>query len=236
MNKAPTKQSVILLFGGSFNPPHRAHLAIAHAALDAFSAFTPTQMQIIPSGQPWQKPHVAPAEHRLAMLRLAINADRADWSQQRQYADYPIQINTCEVKRDQASYTVDTLHELRRAHPNATMIWIMGSDQLSNFHTWREWRKILDYAHIAVTQRAEQPLLAQALLDSTLQQYFEQHHCDVNNSAWRAHANGWFIVFPAPALAVSSTQIRQSILHHQQTPELIPAVRQYIDMHRLYQE
>ena len=227
---ADSRESSLILFGGSFNPPHRAHFRIAHAAL---AAFAPAQMQIIPSGQPWQKPHVAPATHRLAMLQLAVADDQTLWRTEH-ISDYPIQINTLEVERDLPSYTIDTLRALRAKLPNERLIWLIGSDQLANFHTWRDWRDILNLCHIAVAQRAGHELNAAQLSDTVLHDYYQTHHCDVTNAAWRTHSTGLFIEFPAPALAVSSTQIRQAIQQHQTSSELSQSVEKYIFLHNLY--
>lgn len=220
----------IILFGGSFNPPHRAHFRIAHAALAAFS---PAQMQIIPSGQPWQKPHVAPAEHRLAMLQLAVAEDQTHWRNEHR-SDYPISINTLEIERDTSSYTIDTLRVLRESMPNARLIWLLGSDQLANFHTWRDWRDILNHTHIAVAQRAGHELTAAQLSNTTLRDYYQAHHCDVTSDAWREQAHGLFIEFPTPSIAVSSTQIRNAIKNHLPTPEIAKSVQNYIIQHNLY--
>ena len=251
----------IILFGGSFNPPHRAHFRIAHAAL---AAFAPATMQLIPSGQPWQKPHVAPAEHRLAMLELAVADDQADWpahSKANPADAYPIIINPLEIERVQASYTIDTLralhqHAVKNKHqntskstslssslnttlsthsaPDTRFIWLIGSDQLANFHTWRDWRDILKYTHIAVAQRAGHELSTEQLTDPQLRNYYRQNHCDVTASAWREQHSGLFIEFPAPAIAVSSTQIRAQIHAGQATPDLSKRVEKYIFERGLY--
>lgn len=230
MTAAEQAPSSIILFGGSFNPPHRAHFCIAHAAL---TAFAPAQMQIIPSGQPWQKPHVAPAEHRVAMLQLAVNDDQTHWRNQHN-ATYPIHVNTLEIERDTPSYTIDTLRALRESLPKARLIWLLGSDQLANFHTWRDWRNILNHTHIAVAQRAGHELTADQLSDTTLRDYYQAHHCSVTSNLWREQTVGLFIEFPAPAIAVSSTQIRNAIKNALPTPDLVKSVQNYIIKHNLY--
>lgn len=220
----------VILFGGSFNPPHRAHFRIAHAALDSFA---PACMQIIPSGQPWQKPQVVPAEHRWAMLRLAVADDQANW-QAEHTTHYPISINPLEIERGQPSYTIDTVRTLRQSNPATHFIWLIGSDQLANFHTWRDWRDILSYTHIAVAQRAGHEISYEQLNDPQLREYYRQNHCDVSDPAWRQQHNGLFIEFPSPAIAVSSTQIRTQICATQATPDIVKNVEKYILEHGLY--
>ena len=190
-------------------------------------------MQIIPSGQPWQKPQVAPAEHRLAMLRLAMADDQAHW-QTEHTTRYPITINPLEIERNQPSYTIDTMRTLRQSAPDTRFIWLIGSDQLANFHTWRDWRDILTNTHIAVAQRAGHEISYEQLSDPQLCDYYRQNHCEVSDSVWRQQRSGLFIEFPAPAIAVSSTQIRAQIRTGQTAPDITKSVEKYILEHDLY--
>ena len=227
----------LILFGGSFNPPHLAHFRIAHAALTAFTTqLSPApEMLIIPSGQPWQKPNVAPAKDRLAMLQLAVADDQRRYQNLTHSHQYPIHIDTLEIERNTPSYTIDTLRILRKRWPSTLLIWLMGSDQLLNFHTWRDWPEILQYTHIAVANRAGYEFNATQLTDNSLRDYYQTHHCPIQTDLWQSHPHGWFIHFPAPSIAVSSTQLREQIRQHQPTPELADDVKAYIQQHHLYQ-
>ncbi len=93
MVNACTKRKIGLL-GGSFNPFHNAHLRLA---LTALSQLALDEVQLIPAGQPWQKTVSVSAEHRLAMLQLAIQ----EASQ--------LKINPIEIERTGPSYTIDTV-------------------------------------------------------------------------------------------------------------------------------
>jgi len=95
------------------------------------------------------------------------------------YEAYPITINPLEIERDQPSYTIDTVRTLRKSAPDTRFIWLIGSDQLANFHTWRDWRDILTYTHIAVAQRAGHEISYEQLSDPQLCDYYRQNHCDV---------------------------------------------------------
>ena len=229
---------VILLFGGSFNPPHLAHFKLVHAALSALQLH---HCDIIPSGAPWQKPHVAPVQHRLAMLEWAVHDDAQRWLQLNPTTPYPIDINPIETLTNQASYTIDTLTALRRKQPQDRFIWLIGSDQLANFHTWRDWQEILKHTHIAVAQRAGHEISAAQLSDAALRDYYQQHHCSASSEQWHAQAHGLFIEFTAPAMAISSSQIRALIQqqHNPCTPELdkmlTKSVQNYISEQNLYQ-
>ncbi len=131
------------LFGGSFDPVHLGHLSLAHTALDSLKL---DQIQLIPAGQPWQRPQLgASPEHRLNMLRLATQGSDA------------VSINPIEIQRVGPTYTIDTLEAL---DPNHDYFWILGSDQLANFCSWHRWPDIAQRVQLAVAQRPGSTLTA----------------------------------------------------------------------------
>lgn len=231
----------LLLLGGSFNPPHRAHFSLAHHALHALNA---QQCQLIPSSQPWQKPHVLPVHHRLNMLQAALIEDKINWQHTQHNqpsqtnptkSNYPIHINPIETQLEHPSYTLHTLHHMQAQNtPTTPIIWLIGSDQLANFHTWHRWPEILECAHLAVVQRAGHAINPKYITDPTLRHYYTQHHCLANQHDWHTHTHGLFIEFQAPKMPVSSTQIRAQIAQNTPTPDLHTSVRHYIDEHQLY--
>lgn len=139
-------KSRIGLLGGSFDPVHRAHIALACAAYQALGL---NQVQLIPAAQPWQRsPLQASNEDRLHMLELACR-------------DEPfLSINTLELERHGPTYTIDTLDRL----PDTTSyIWILGADQLANFCSWHRWQDILTRVQLAVAHRPGSPSPPHAL-------------------------------------------------------------------------
>jgi len=140
------------LLGGSFDPVHRAHIALALAARDALHL---DQVRLLPAAQPWQRQALtASAEHRLRMLELAV-ANHAD-----------LCVDASELERGGKTYTVDTVAHLP---DSAHYVWIMGSDQLHNFCTWHRWQDIVHYVDLAVAQRPEAPVQAPPALAQHLQ-------------------------------------------------------------------
>ena len=217
-------------FGGTFNPPHRAHFALAHAAYDTLRL---AQLLLIPTGQPWQKPQVLPAAHRLAMLQAAL-ADDEHAHRFEHEASHPLSIDTLEIDLPQASYTIDTLRTLRARLPNTPLVWVMGSDQLRNLTTWKEWTHLLDLAHIAVVQRAGSEVAATDL-PPPLNALYAQ--CVCLDDSWRESLCGRFIPFEFEPIAVSSSQIRAAIAAGQSVDSisaLSPSVAHYITQHQLY--
>ena len=140
------------LLGGTFDPVHEGHLAIARAARDALGL---ARVDFLPAGRPWQKDLVSPAEARLAMLELALDKIPG------------FGVETVELMRLGPTYTIDTLAALRRRMgPSIPLVLILGGDQWRNLHTWRRWRELTDHADLAVCRRAGEPLSASAEVEA----------------------------------------------------------------------
>ncbi|HSV46883.1 MAG TPA: nicotinate (nicotinamide) nucleotide adenylyltransferase [Ramlibacter sp.] len=128
------------MFGGAFDPPHDAHVALARAAVEQLGL---DQLRILPTGQAWHKARaLTDGAHRLAMAQAA-------------FADVPhAVVDGREVRREGPTYTVDTLRELRAEHPDAQLLLVIGADQAEALHSWRESAEICRIATIAVAARA----------------------------------------------------------------------------------
>jgi nicotinate-nucleotide adenylyltransferase len=127
------------LFGGSFDPVHLAHLALARQALHQLQL---DQLRWVPAGQPWQKARtLAPAADREAMLRLAIDGEPG------------FMLERSELERPGPSYTLDTVRELQADQPAATWFLIIGGDQHAGLHTWFGFEELLQRVTLAVAQR-----------------------------------------------------------------------------------
>jgi nicotinate-nucleotide adenylyltransferase len=140
------------LYGGSFDPPHNAHLALARVARDHLQL---DELRLVPAGQPWQKAGkvVASAADRLAMLRLAIAGEPG------------LRIEECELHRAGASYTIDTVEQLQAgAAPGTEWFLVIGQDQYAHLDTWRRWQDLLAKVTLAVAGRAGQAVQPNAAL------------------------------------------------------------------------
>jgi nicotinate-nucleotide adenylyltransferase len=130
------------VYGGSFDPPHLAHLAMACLARDALML---DELRLMPAGQPWQKPGLhADAAQREAMLHLLVDGQPR------------LIVDARELHREGASYTVDTLRELAAEAPGAELFLVMGADQFARLHTWREAAELPRLATLAVAAREGQ--------------------------------------------------------------------------------
>lgn len=128
------------MFGGAFDPPHNAHVALARAAVEQLGL---DQLRIFPTGQAWHKARsLTPGEHRLAMAQLA-------------FADVPrAAVDGRELHRGGLTYTIDTLRELRAEFPQAELLLVIGADQAEALHSWRESDEIARIATICIAARA----------------------------------------------------------------------------------
>ncbi len=132
--------SRIGIFGGTFDPPHRGHIAIAEKAMKQLSLDI---IYFVPAYVPPHKlhHHSITAKHRLTMVKLALDGKK------------DFKVSTIELRRRGISYTVDTLKSFRNRFPNAALILIVGADNLEQFQSWKSPKVILQLASLAVYRR-----------------------------------------------------------------------------------
>lgn len=203
------------LLGGTFDPIHIGHLALARAARDALLL---DEVRFIPTSRSWQKGNAGtPAADRLAMTRLAVAHDAG------------FAVDEIEVHRGGDTYTIDTLIELRRQlGPTPALVLILGSDQLRNLATWHRYGELLQHAHIAVTQREGHRL---ADLPAPIEALLQAH----GRQALPDAPAGAIVFFVMPPVPVSATALRAGLARSERPAELLPpAVLDYIERHRLY--
>lgn len=126
------------LMGGTFDPIHVGHLAIA---VEARRALGLEEVVFVPAGQPWQKAAVAAAADRLAMTHLAVDGAPG------------CRVSAIEIDREGPTYTVDTLRALHAEDPEAELWLLLGADALAGLDSWREPGEIVRLAKVAVAAR-----------------------------------------------------------------------------------
>lgn len=140
-------------FGGSFDPVHLAHRALAEAALTQLRL---DEVRWVVAGQPWQKQQagrtLAAAEHRAAMVRLMIE-------------DEPrFVLDDSELRRTGPSYTLESVKDWQAQHPGDRLWLILGQDQLAGLPTWRGWEDLIGRVGLAVAARGSDEVKAPAAL------------------------------------------------------------------------
>ena len=194
------------LLGGTFDPVHYGHL---RPAAEVAASLSLDRLVFVPAHRtPFKKDDPpAPACHRVAMLALAIEG-RPDFS-----------LSLAEVERGGTSYTVDTLRELSRAHPEDSLYFLLGTDALAGFDRWREPDEILRLATLAAFVR-------------------EPHEpASLPPSPRRAAHPESVLIFDSVRVKISSTDVRRSIARGESIAGKTPAaVEEYIVKHGLYRD
>ncbi|MEM8835934.1 MAG: nicotinate (nicotinamide) nucleotide adenylyltransferase [Planctomycetota bacterium] len=214
----PADVRTLLIFGGSFDPPHLAHVTLSIAARDALGL---DWLLVIPAGRSPFKSNapIANDSHRVSMLERAFSDDaRSSVS--------TIELGT-ETGERPPSYTVDTLRRLRDALPGVSMRLLIGADQALSFHRWREFEAIISLAEPAVMPRpgdAEDP--------TRFEQEMLAHWSPEEAARWRQRLLG------VPTLDVSATAIREAFAGRGDRGvldrSLDPRVLAYIREHGVY--
>jgi len=198
-----------LVFGGTFDPPHTAHTTLPPLVAARLGC---ARIIYIPAAANPLKTDldVTPAQHRLAMLELAV-------------ADVPgAEISTIELDRPGPSYMVDTLELLRRTVDDTQLVLLIGSDQAMSFHDWKDWARIIGLATPAVMVR---PPLDGATFRRQLAERYDPDEVE----RWLGYA------VAVPQLDVGATTVRKRIASGGDVRGLLqPTVLAYIRQHHLY--
>jgi nicotinate-nucleotide adenylyltransferase len=193
------------VLGGTFDPIHVGHLAVAEEAREALRL---ARVLFVPAGQP---PHKVPGSvsrvgDRVAMVQLAI-------------ADNPaFELSMIEVQREGPSYTVDTLEALARTNPGAQLHLILSAETFAELPTWHEPERLFEVARMAVVPREGYPAPDPAWLARAF-----------------PGREGRVEYLGGPRLELSSTALRARVAAGRSIRYLVPqAVEAYIADHDLY--
>ncbi|MDX3773650.1 nicotinate-nucleotide adenylyltransferase [Chromatiaceae bacterium AAb-1] len=208
--------SIIGIFGGTFDPIHHGHL---QCALYVQQHCQLTQLRLMPSHLPPHRetPGVS-AEHRAAMVELAIKP-------------YPqLALERLELEQQRPSYTADSLLQLKQRYHHSTLAFVIGMDSLCYLTRWYHWQQILQSAHLLVCRR---PGYSQQQGDAPL--LLQQYGTDDLSLLSRKSA-GHIMLLDNPLQNISATGLRQQLADPASQPATIShAVLNYIRQHKLYQ-
>ena len=204
--------------GGSFNPVHFGHLRMATMLVHQFAL---DHLYFLPSARNIGKETLA-SHHRLAMLKLALQSLEQTHAKR-------LSIDCRELDRSGITYTIDTLRELRKEYPKAQINFILGEDSLANIEKWKDYKQLIEYAHLLVLQRQIKPQ------PCTNQSWVRRH--TVTRKDWQQSTHGGIQFCPTGMIDCSSTMIRQAISQGKEVTSLIPQeVKKYIYQEKLYQK
>lgn len=186
---------MIGIYGGTFNPIHVGHLRAAEEVAERLELGA---VLFVPSWAPPHKGAVAPAEERLAWVRLSV-------------ADHPLfEVDAVEVERGGISYTIDTLNALGARLAPEKPVFIVGSDAFREMGTWREPARLFASAHYAVMNRPpEAPISLAEALPQEVRADIEI--ADDGQSAKHRSAGTWIRSLAIDGLTVSSSAIRAAL-------------------------
>lgn len=194
MNASQSRR--IGVMGGTFDPIHNGHLV---AASEVAAAFKLDEVIFVPTGEPWQKQRVSASEHRYLMTVIATASNPR------------FTVSRVDIDRDTPTYTVDTLRDLRAAHPNDELFFITGADAITQILGWKDADELWGLAKfVAVTRLGHELRLPAA-------------------------PAGAIEVLEIPALAISSTDVRERARAGKPLWYLVPdGIVQYIAKYSLY--
>lgn len=194
------------VLGGTFDPIHIGHMAVAEEVLLRLGL---SEVLFVPAGQPWLRRHspVASAEHRVAMVRLAI-------------AGKPyFRLSTIEVDRDGPSYSVDTVAELHHQFgAEAEISFILGWDSLAGLPRWREASRLVQMCRLVAVPRLGYQRPDTEVLATRIPGLLER-----------------VVLLDRPEIDISASEIRDRVARGLSIHQLVPeSVADYIKEHRLY--
>jgi nicotinate-nucleotide adenylyltransferase len=198
------------VFGGAFDPPHLAHVALVEAAIEQLQL---QQVRVFPTGDAWHKPRqLSDAVNRVAMTRLA-------------FAHLPlVVVDERETCRSGPSYTVDTLHELQNEYPQAQLFLLIGDDQRRSLPSWLQIGEIGRIAIICAADR-----------DMAVRAWNEESGAAPTNPPLSDTLQARIRTLDMPLMPHSATDIRVLAATEQALTGLVPpAVERYIHEHHLY--
>jgi nicotinate-nucleotide adenylyltransferase len=209
-----TKNEYVVM-GGTFDPVHDGHTQTANALARTMGYGC---VHMMPCGDAYHKEGSSSAKHRLAMLELALE-------------DEPLlKVDPREVEREGATYTVDTLKQLRhQLGAHAHICWVLGTDAAMGLTKWRHWQQVFQLANVIVVNRG-----GDVLPDNFSEHWPAQHVKSIEH--FKQQANGCFIQLALEPVVVSSTEIRQALHKQESVGCHVPqAVMNYIELHGLYE-
>lgn len=217
--KEPRKEK-LGIFGGTFNPVHKAHIDIADQVLRLYGLDKIFFVPAFVSPHKIDNQNLASPEHRLKMLEMSLKFS------------HDLYIDDFEIKKGGPSYTIETLKHFRTVSPSLYLI--IGIDAFQKISEWHEYSKLFEYTHFIVIPRPDHPMpfLDRVLPKDFFEKYFKTR---IPHKEWQ-HQGGYKIFYSdIKSLPISASQVRENVKQGLNVKNLVPKeVQKYIEKTKLY--
>lgn len=209
----------LAFYGGSFDPPHRGHLAIARVVSEQFAL---DEFVFIPAFHAPHKVRLKPtaAIDRYAMLCLATNDDPA------------ITVSRMEIEAPDRPYSVETLTRLNEQFPDNKLFFVIGADSWMDIRSWRDWERVLTLADIIVVTRPGVEIGLDHVTDDIRSRIVDIRGTD----RLPEHADRKIYITDAVQIDISATDIRRKVREGDASwkDNVPPEVAKYIEKYQIY--
>lgn len=211
----------VAFYGGSFDPPHKGHIAIAHALTDVFAL---DRFVFVPAHHAPHKKDREPTSpfHRFAMLALATAAESK------------IEVSALEMESPERPYTVETLTRLKAELPASEIFFVIGADSWRDITTWREWETVLTMVNVIVVTRPDYEVGFDHVGDEVRDRIVDLRSDEGHRPG--ADASGGIFITDAVYLGISATDIREKVKSGDATWKscVTEEVANYIEKYQIY--
>lgn len=199
------EKKIIAIFGGSFNPPINSHIYLAKQIIDKCSKIE--KLVFVPVSTKYQKQELIEDKHRYNMLEIICKKEEK------------LEVSDIELKSERQLYTIETLDFFKQKYKENDIYFVMGTDNLKEIETWKEWERLLTEYKIIVLERENDNL------ESIIQ----------NNKLLTKYKESLIKINGISKIFLSSTMIRNKIKNGEDTEEFIDKeVFEYIKQNKLY--
>ncbi len=204
------------ILGGTFDPVHFGHLRTALAAQQDFGL---DEVRLVPCHHPVHKDEpIAPAQDRIAMLHRATKPEKK------------LVVDNRECMRPGPSYMTDTLASLRTEYPDDRFFLLLGADAYNNLDQWKDWKTLLEFAHIIVITRPGWEINPSVVIRDYCEQRSVADFSELYHSL-----SGKVLAYSFFPLMIASSEIRDLLQAKKSVRYLLPnKVIKYIKKHKLY--
>lgn len=199
------EKNSIVVFGGSFNPPHNSHFSIAEQVLNQYEEVE--KIVFVPVNKKYEKDGLEENKHRYNMLKLVIEKNSK------------FALSDIDMNGERSLYTIETLIEIEKQFPNKEIWFLIGSDNLKELHTWKKAEELLSKYKVIVMERNQDKIEDIINQNELLKMYKE----NINKLDEKIKSN------------ISSSYIRSQIKKRKSTRYILPdEIFEYINENNLY--